>query len=183
MIAPALKNVPASAEVLVEGDYLTMLKFCGMTLVAAGMMYGQGAVHEGMSMYASKAYDGVEREMAGQDGGRMVIQRGMLTFDPRDQVKFVSEDGAELRIPYKAIKALDYSFYNPIQERHESSSKFVPKLHKIGGKRYLTVHYESAQGLQSTVMAFDPDRYQRVFGTFITKTGLMINRTGMEAEF
>ena len=165
-----------------------MLKFFAMTVVTAtGLTFGQGMVshlgagHEGMSMYASRAYDGVEREMS--SGKHLVVQRGVLTFDARESVKFVAEDGDQLMVPYKSIKSLEYSFYNPIQERRESGSKFVPKFHKVGGKRYLIVRYESAEGLQSTVMAFEPDRYQRVLGTFVSKTGLPINRVGIEEVF
>ena len=175
-----------------------MLKFYWMTLLTGllttallpTVLRGQGATHEGMSMYQPKTYDGVEREML--DGDKLVLQRGLLNFDGRLQVTFVAEDGAKLSIPYKSIRSLDFSFYNPIQapRKEAAASRFnpvghfaMPKMHKIGGKRYLTVKYETAEGLQSTVIAMEPERYSTVLGTFRTKTGLPINRTGAEDTF
>jgi hypothetical protein len=163
-----------------------MLKYFGMTLLAGLLstaLWGQGATYEGMSMYQPKTYDGVEREMLA--GDKLVTQRGLLNFDGREKVSFIAENGAQLMIPYKAIKALDFSFYNPIQvpRKETATSRFVPKMHKMGGKRYLTVKYDTAEGLQSTVIAMEPDRYSTVLSTFSTKTGLPINRTGSEEIF
>jgi len=49
---------------------------------------------------------------------------------------------------------------------------------KLGGKRYLTVRYDTGNGPESTVLALDPDLYQQVMGSFQSKTGVMVSRPG-----
>jgi hypothetical protein len=71
---------------------------------------------------------------------------------------------------------MDYSFYNPIETAR--GSKHPAFNVKLGGKRYLSVRYDSGSGPESTVLILDPDVYQQVIGSFQAKTGMMVARPG-----
>lgn len=127
-------------------------------------------------MYADPSYDGIERAALNTKTNTWEIQRGWLMFDPTEQVRFVSKGGAQVRIPYKSIQTMQYSFYNPVQTA--KASHRPPFNVKLGGKRYLTVRYDLGNGPESTVMILNPDLYQQVIGSFQAKTGVMVSRPG-----
>ena len=137
--------------------------------------WGQGATHPGMSIYAEPSYDGVERAALNPKTNTWEAQRGWLMFDSSEQVRFVSKTGNQFKIPYKAIKALEYSFYNPVEVKKSNRPAFNVK---VGGKRYLTVRYDAGSGPESMVMGLEPDHYQQVLGSFQSKTGMMVSRPG-----
>lgn len=138
--------------------------------------WGQGATHPGMSPWAEPSYDGIERVALNPKTNAWEIQRGWLMFDSTEQVRFVNKSGGQLKIPYRSIKALEYSFYNPIDNMKASRR---PALNvKLGGKRYLTVRYDAGSGPESTVIGLEPDMYQQVMGSFQSKTGMMVSRPG-----
>ena len=137
--------------------------------------WGQGATNPGMSMYAEPSYDGVERAVMNPKTNTWETQRGYLQFDARDQVKFTNKKGNEFKIPYKAVKALEFSFYNPVEGKKAKGPAMNVKL---GGKRYLTVSYDLGYGPESTVLALDPDQYQQVLGSFRSKTNVLVMRPG-----
>ena len=126
-------------------------------------------------MYAQPSYDGVEREILNAKTNLWETQRGYLQFDAREHVKFTSKNGNEFKIPYKAVKALEFSFYNPVEVKKSKG----PALNvKLGGKRYLTVRYDQGNGPESTVLALDADQYQQVLGSFRSKTNVAVSRPG-----
>ena len=126
-------------------------------------------------MYAEPSYDGVERQIMNTKTNSWETQRGYLQFDARDQVKFTNKKGVDLKIPYKAVKALEFSFYNPVEGKKAKGPAMNVKL---GGKRYLTVSYDLGYGPESTVLALDPDQYQQVLGSFRSKTNVPVRRPG-----
>ena len=136
---------------------------------------GQGATNPGMSMYLEPSYDGVEREVLNPKTNTYETQRGYLSFDSREQVKFTNKTGNQFKIPYKAVRALEYSFYNPVEARKNKGAAMNVKL---GGKRYLTIRYDVGAGTESAVMALDADQYQQVLGTFRSKTGVLVTHPG-----
>ena len=138
-------------------------------------VWGQGATHPGMSIYAEPSYDGVEREILNPKTNLWESQRGWLMFDAKQEVKFVNKSGNQFKIPYKAVKALEFSFYNPVEVRRSKGPAFNVK---VGGKRYLTVRYDLGYGQESSVLALDADQYQQVLGSFRSKTGVMVMRPG-----
>ena len=137
--------------------------------------WGQGAIHPGMSIYAEPSYDGVEREVLNPKTNTWDSQRGYLMFDAREQVRFINNSGNQFKIPYKAIRALEFSFYNPVEVKKAKGPAFNVKL---GGKRYLTVRYDQGSGMESAVIAIDPDQYQQVLGSFRSKTNIPVMRPG-----
>lgn len=144
-------------------------------LAGAICAWGQGATHPGMSIYAEPSYDGIERAVMNPKTNTYDLQRGWLMFDSQQQVRFVNKRGNQFKLPYKAIKSLEYSFYSPVEVRKSNRAPFNPKL---GGKRYLIVHYDLGNGAESTVLALEPDMYQQVMGSFQSKTGMMVLRPG-----
>src|SRR5947209_1507613 len=79
--------------------------------------WGQGATHPGMSFYAEPSYDGVEREILNPKTNSWEVQRGYLTFDATDQVRFINRSGNQFKIPYKSVRSLEFSFYNPVDAK------------------------------------------------------------------
>ena len=149
---------------------LTHFLLAGSLAAAA---FGQGATNPAMSMYAEPSYDGVEREILNPKTNRWETQKGYLMFDASEQVKFVNKNGNQFKIPYKAVKALEFSFYNPVELKKAKG----PALNvKLGGKRYLTVRYDVGDGLESSILALDSDQYQQVLGTFRSKTNVIVMR-------
>ena len=138
--------------------------------------WGQGAIMEGMSMYNTPSFDGVERSVLNPKTNHWDVQHGWLMFDAREQVRFVTKNGAQFRIPYKSIKSMEYYFYNPIDTG--ASTGRGPLQVKIGGKRYLAVRFDAGSGPESTVLALEPDQYQQVIGSFQAKTGTMVLHPG-----
>ena len=127
-------------------------------------------------MYAQPSYDGIERTALNPKTNAWETQRGWLMFDANDQVRFVSRSGSQTRIPYKGIKTMEYSFYSPVETA--KTARHAAFNVKLGGKRYLTVRYETGSGLETSVLVLDPDVYQQVIGSFQSKTGTMVSRPG-----
>ena len=136
--------------------------------------WAQGAIMEGMSFYNVASYDGVERSVMNPKTNHWDTQHGWLMFDAKEQVRFVTKSGEKIRIPYRSIKTMEYSFYNPI----DTGTGHGPVRVKLGGKRYLTVNFQTGAGPESMVLALEPDQYQQVIGTFQAKTGSMVTRPG-----
>jgi hypothetical protein len=136
--------------------------------------WAQGALMEGMSFYNAASYDLVGRSVLNPKTNQWDTQHGWLMFDPKEQVRFVTKSGEKMRIPYRSIKTMEYSFYNPI----DPGTGHGPMRVKLGGKRYLTVFFQTGAGLESTVFSLEPDEYQQVIGTFQAKTGMMVLRPG-----
>lgn len=137
--------------------------------------WGQGATHPGMSIYAEPSYDGVEREILNPKTNSWEVQRGQLLFDSQEQVKFVNRYGNQFKIPYKAVKSLEMSFYNPVELKKSKGQAFNAKL---GGKRFLTVRYDVGYGVESAILALDADQYQQILGSFRSKTNIAVSRPG-----
>ena len=152
--------------------FLALPILAGAFVISA---WGQGATHPGMSIYAEPGYDGVEREVLNPKTNTWEVQRGWLMFDSAEQVKFVNKHGSQFKIPYKSVKALEFSFYNPVELKKSKGPAFNVKL---GGKRYLTVRYDLGNGPESTVLALEPDHYQQVLGSFRSKTNIAVARPG-----
>ena len=94
----------------------------------------------------------------------------------KEEVKFVNKAGGQFRIPYRAIKKMEFSFYNPIES--VKPSKHAAFNVKVGGKRYLTLRYDLGAGPESTVLSMEPDQYQQILGSFQSKTGMLVSRSG-----
>ncbi len=155
-----------------------LTQFFALPILAGAFAFsawGQGATHPGMSIYAEPSYDGVERQVLNPKTNTWEVQRGYLMFDPAEQVKFVNKNGNQFKIPYKAVKALEFNFYNPVELKKAKSRAYNVKM---GGKRFLTVRYDVGYGLESTVLAMDPDQYQQILGSFRSKTNLLVTRPG-----
>ena len=154
-------------------------QFLALPILAGSLAltaWGQGAAHPGMSIYAEPSYDGVEREVLNPKTNTWESQRGYLMFDAQEQVKFINNNnGNGFKIPYKAVKALEFSFYNPVEVKKSKGPAFNAKL---GGKRYLTIRYDQGSGMESAVIAIDPDQYQQVLGSFRSKTNVAVMRPG-----
>ncbi len=153
-------------------------QFIALPMLASAFAFfawGQGATHPGMSLYAEPSFDRIERAVLNPKTNTYDVQRGWLMFDSKEQVRFVSKSGNQLKIPYKSIKSLEFSFYNPVEM---SKSSRPPLNAKIGGKRYLVVHYDLGSGAESSVLGLEPEMYQQVIGSFQSKTGMMALRPG-----
>lgn len=149
------------------------LTFLLIPLAVATTCWAQGALPERTSISATRNYDMVEREVLNPKDNTWRTQHGSLLFDAREQVRFVSSAGGQFRLPYRAIRAIEYSFYNPV----ESSKNWTPSVKlKVGGKRYLTIRYDVGNGVESTILALQPEHYQQVIGTFQSKTGIIVAR-------
>ena len=129
-----------------------------------------------MSFLAEPSYDGIDRSVLNPKTNTWEVQHGWLMFEAKEQVKFVSRGGTQFKIPYSSIKALEYSFYNPMDatrvQKHPAFNV------KVGGKRYLIVRYDTGGGMESTVIGIQPDQYQQVMGSFQSKTGMMASHPG-----
>jgi hypothetical protein len=154
-------------------------RFFALPILAGAFAFsswGQGgAFADGMSFYNTPSYDGVERSILNPKTNLWEVQRGWLMFDAKEQVRFLTKGGEKFRIPYKSIRSLEYSFYNPVPSASVSHS---PVRVKLGGKRYLTVKFDTGAGAESMVLGLEPDQYQQVIGTFQAKTGTMALHPG-----
>jgi hypothetical protein len=138
--------------------------------------WGQGASIENMSMTDQPSYDGVERAILNPKTNSYEMQRSWLMFDSKEQVRVVNRNGGQFKIPYRSIKTMEFSFYNPLDSM--KASKHSSSNMKLGGKRYLTVHYDLGSGVESTILSMQPDQYQQILGSFQAKTGMMVVRPG-----
>ena len=148
----------------------------GALALSTSSAWGQGANIENMSMNAEPSYDGVWRAIVDPKTNTYEMQHSWLVFDRKEEVKFVNKAGGQFRIPYRAIKKMEFSFYNPIES--VKPSKHAAFNVKVGGKRYLTLRYDLGAGPESTVMSMEPDQYQQILGSFQSKTGMLVSRSG-----
>jgi hypothetical protein len=148
----------------------------GALALSTSSAWGQGANIENMSMNAEPSYDGVERAVLNPKTSTYEMQHSWLVFDRKEQVKFVTRSGSEFKIPYRSIKRMEFSFYNPIDSLRPT--KRASFNMKVGGKRYLTVRYDLGSGPEATIMSMDPDQYQQILGSFQSKTGMLVVRPG-----
>jgi hypothetical protein len=156
--------------------FLALPILAGALALSTSSAWGQGATIENMSMNAAPSYDGVERAILNPKTNTYEMQRSWLVFDRKEEVKFVNRSGGQFRIPYRSIKAMEFSFYNPIDSM--KPAKHAAFNVKVGGKRYLTVRYDVGAGAESTILAMDPDQYQQILGSFQSKTGMLVSRSG-----
>ncbi|HEY3739924.1 MAG TPA: hypothetical protein VGL53_08765 [Bryobacteraceae bacterium] len=127
-----------------------------------------------MSMNGEPSYDGVHRAILNPKTNTYMMQHTWLMFDRKEQVRFVNREGSQFKIPYRSIRSMDFNFYNPIEAM--KPAKHAAFNVKVGGKRYLTIHYDVGSGPESTILALDPDQYQQVIGSFQSKTGILVSR-------
>jgi hypothetical protein len=144
---------------------------------ASGLLWGQGALPEGLSFYGTPTYSDVFRLAPTNKPGKEEARWGWLTFDSKQAVSFVNRKGhSEFQIPYRSIRALEYERLGP---SGVAKSKFgFPLRLNIAGRHLLTVRYDGTQGQETAKMQLDNANYAKILGTFQSKTGLRVARTG-----
>jgi hypothetical protein len=150
-----------------------MFKAFLLTIACAAVGLAQGALSPNSSYYDAPTYPSVTRVGAGHNNA------GWLAFEPTSEVRFVPKAGEEIRIPYRAIKAIQYEKTTAQVEKPRRKSKFsMPVKMNFVAKHQLTINYEAPYGPESATLWLDPSNYQSVLGTFHAKTGIPVKRTG-----
>lgn len=148
-----------------------MMKAFLLTALTAALSFAQGALPSNSSFFSTPTYPDVTKLGSGP---------GWLQFDARNEMKFVPKRGEEVRIPYKAIKNLQYerATQPPVQKAHKS--KFpMPVRMNFAAKHQVTIRYDAEHGPETTTLWLDGSNYQSVLGTLTAKTGLNVERTGV----
>lgn len=152
-----------------------MFKAFLLTIVGAASILAQGALSPNSSYYYAPTYPSVTRVGAGHNN------TGWLAFESTSEVRFVPKAGEEIRIPYRAIKEIQYEKTVAQVENSKKSkkSKFaLPVKMNFVAKHQLTIQYEAPYGPETATLWLDPSNYQSVLGTIHSKTGLQVKRTG-----
>jgi hypothetical protein len=153
-----------------------MMKAFVLFVFAAALGLAQGAISPRSSFYSSPTYPDVTHVGTGT---------GWLQFDAKNEMRFVAKKGEEFRIPYKAIKNLQYEkATEPPAERASAKPKSrwsVPVKMNFAPKHQVTIRYESATGPETATLWLDRSNYQNVLGTLTAKTGLAVERTGISS--
>ena len=152
-----------------------MFKAFLLTIVGAAIGLAQGALSPNSSYYNAPTYPSVTRVGAGHNN------TGWLAFEPTSEVRFVPKAGEEIRIPYRAIKEIQYekTVAQVDNNKPRRKSKFsVPVKLNFIGKHQLTIQYEAPYGPETATLWLDPSNYQNILGTIHTKTGLQVKRQG-----
>ena len=143
--------------------------------LAPNRAHAQGALPSSLSFYGTPTYPDVVRVMPASK--HEATHYGWLAFDAKTQVSFVTRNGAELKIPYRSIRALEYQ--RSTESVSSSKSKWgMPLRVNFGGRHVLTIRYDGAEGPEAATVRLDGSNYQQVLGTFYAKTGLQASRTG-----
>jgi hypothetical protein len=156
-----------------------MFKAFLLTIAGAALGLAQGALSPNSSYFNAPTYPSVTRVGAGHNN------TGWLAFEPTNEVRFVPKAGEEIRIPYRAIKELQYEktmaqTASNTQTRKKSKFALPVKMNFVS-KHQLTINYEAAYGPESATLWLDPSNYQSVLGTLHSKTGLTVKRQGENA--
>jgi hypothetical protein len=146
-----------------------------LTIVGAASILAQGALSPNSSYYHAPTYPSVTRVGAGHNN------TGWLAFESTGEVRFVPKAGEEVRIPYRAIKEIQYekTMAQVESSKKAKKSKFsLPVKMNFVAKHQLTIQYEAPYGPETATLWLDPSNYQGVLGTFHSKTGLTVKRSG-----
>lgn len=148
-----------------------MMKAFLLTAVTAAFCFAQGALPANSSFYSTPTYPDVTKLGTGP---------GWLQFDAKSEMRFVPKQGEEVRIPYKAIKNLQYERASkpPVEKANKSKWSMPVKMNFIS-KHQVTIRYDAEQGPESATLWLDNSNYQSVLGTLKAKTGLQVERTGI----
>ena len=150
-----------------------MMKAFLLTLISAAVGLGQGALSPSSSYFFAPTYSDVTRVTSGSP------KPGWLTFDATGELRFVAKGGEEVRIPYRAIKTLQYEVAAGQVESKRRKSKFaVPVKMNMVAKHQLTILYQAPSGPESATLWLDGRNYQSILGTLHSKTGLPVRRVG-----
>lgn len=152
-----------------------MMKALLLTIVSAALGLAQGALSPNSSYFNSPTYPSVTRVATDR------TNIGWLAFEPTGDLRFVPKAGEEVRIPYRAIKDLQYekTIAQVESTKQRRKSKFaLPAKMNLVGRHQLTIRYEAASGPESATLWLDGSNYQSILGTLHSKTGLQVKRTG-----
>lgn len=151
----------------------------------AGVMLAEvkgGAVHPKMSYYYDQTYTDVLRVEPSGQAGIVEVAEGKLHFDAKGNMQFLSASGAELSIPYNAVRGAIYERGRSFKTAHKPS-KFNPSWSPfkpgIRSKHVLTVHYDANGEMKDMVMRLEGHNYQNIIGTLESKTGVTVERPGV----
>jgi hypothetical protein len=148
-----------------------------LTAVATAVLgLAQGALPTTSSYYYTPTYKDVTKVGTGT---------GWLAFDAKSEMRFVPKNGEEVRIPYKAIKDLEYerALEAPAaKSQAKAKSKWalpfsMKKLNFIS-RHQVKIQYDVAEGKETATLWLDGSNYEKILGTLQAKTGLAVKRTG-----
>ena len=152
-----------------------IMKSILLAVVCAVAGLAQGALSPDSSFFYAPTYPAVTRVGAGS------TNIGWLAFESTGEVRFVPKAGEEIRIPYRAIKDMQYekAVVQVESTKPRRKSKFaLPVKMNLVGKHQLTIRYEAANGPESTTLWLDGSNYQNILGTLRSKTGVSVKRLG-----
>jgi hypothetical protein len=151
-----------------------MMKALLLTVATATLGLAQGALSPNASFFYTPTYSDVTKVGSGT---------GWLAFDAKKEMRFIPKKGEEIRIPYSAIKDLEYAKATqpPVERAHKSKFSLPVKMNFIG-KHQVTIHYAAPSGDETATLWLEGSNYQNVLGTLHAKTGLQVKRTGQGWE-
>jgi hypothetical protein len=145
--------------------------------VAAPTVFAQGAITSVSSFTEPALFADVS--CIGNADSKPVS--GLLSFDPRTQVRCEAADGAGFTIPYAAVTRLVLHQ----GEKADTSSRFSfhellrhrDMLKSLGTDRYLTIYFNDAEGhARSSVVRLDNKNWQILVAVAENKTGRIAER-------
>lgn len=143
--------------------------FLGMG-VGAGMAWAQGALPSSLRNPHPVVFPHVDQVVSGGVKGGAHTRAGMLVFEGKDMVRFVSKQGGEVKVPYRAIRQLHY-------DRVSAAKSLMPLLFVKGSNHFLTMTYEDPEGRPRTaIWRMGRKEYQQVLGVASSRTGLRIEQ-------
>lgn len=156
-----------------------------LAMSIAGVMLAEskgGATHPKLSYYFEPTYTDVLRVEPSGTPGIVEVAQGKLHFGVKSGMKFLSQSGAELAIPYESIKGFTYERGRSFKTAHKPS-KFNPSWSPfkpgVRSKHVLTVHYDANGEEKDMTMRLESHNYQNIIGTLEAKTGKTVERPGV----